>query len=111
MLEKAEEKLSTVSTDPQLREIALERERREIAHRLTLTSAWDEGHEQGVAEGRAEGKARTLLKILAHHRVTLTEAEQERILSCRDLDQLEHWLDRALVASSAEELFEFAVQG
>ncbi len=104
MLEKAEEKLSTVSTDPQLREIALERERREIAHRLTLTSAWDEGHEQGVAEGKAEGERLLLEKLLKRKFGPLPEETRQRLDDAGE-DELTLWAERILTADTLDEIF------
>ncbi|HEX8114522.1 MAG TPA: hypothetical protein VF516_42625 [Kofleriaceae bacterium] len=55
-------------------------------------------------EGKAEGEAAALLKILARRGFTLTTDQRRQVLECTDLGLLEQWLDRALSASSADEL-------
>lgn len=60
---------------------------------------------KGRAEGRAEGEAKALLRVLAARGIDVSEAARARITECADLDQLERWLDRAVVVNSAEELF------
>ena len=46
-----------------------------------------------------------VLRILDRRQVALTDDQRARILSCADLSTLEGWLDRALVATAADELF------
>ena len=58
------------------------------------------------AEGFAEGRADAVLRLLAARGVAVSEAERQRILSCRDLGQLDRWFDRALEAEDISELFE-----
>jgi hypothetical protein len=58
------------------------------------------------AEGRASGEARAVLLVLEARGVELAEATRDRILGCTDLDQLEHWLRRAAIIDSVDELFE-----
>ena len=60
--------------------------------------------ERGIAEGRAQGEATALLKILTRRGLTVTAAQRRRIVACTDLAMLERWLDRSLSASSVEEL-------
>ena len=55
------------------------------------------------AEGKAEGEARALLRVLAARGLTVTEAQRERVLACRDLDTLDRWLERAVTAMSADD--------
>ncbi|MUL40619.1 hypothetical protein FZ103_05395 [Streptomonospora sp. PA3] len=63
------------------------------------------GEAKGLAKGLAEGKAESVLRILAKRGVAVSARARERIASCSDLDQLDAWLDRALVADSADDLF------
>jgi predicted transposase/invertase (TIGR01784 family) len=108
MIEKAEIKLSAVSTDPKLRELALERERRDIAHRLTLTAAWDEGRTEGRAEGRTEGRTEAerlvLQKLLPLKFGTLSEETRKR-LETADEPTLNLWIERFVSASTLGEIF------
>ena len=59
-----------------------------------------------VAEGKAEGKAEDILKILAKRGISLTDEHRRRILGCGDLATLDRWFDRALTATAIRELFE-----
>ncbi|PSJ27649.1 hypothetical protein B7P34_16495 [Streptosporangium nondiastaticum] len=59
---------------------------------------------KGEAKGRAAASA-MVLRVLAHREILVPEAARERITSCTDLDVLERWMDRALTASTIEELF------
>jgi hypothetical protein len=53
-----------------------------------------------VAQGRAEEAARALLTVLRGRGLAVSDAVRERILSQQDLEQLERWLERAIVAPS-----------
>ncbi len=57
------------------------------------------------AEGRAEGLAVSILRVLEGRSVAVPESARERVLGCGDPDTLEVWFDRALSVESAEELF------
>ncbi len=71
------------------------------------TSAWTEGlRAKGRAEGQADAKAESVLRVLRARGKSPDGAARERIESCRDLDQLDVWFDRALSVGRVEELFE-----
>lgn len=58
---------------------------------------------EGREEGRAESEALAILRFLERRGIALSDGE--RVRSCRDLDQLERWLDRAVSVQTAAELF------
>ena len=62
------------------------------------------GWAEGKAAGRAEMMAESIVKILEARGVAVSPAQREEILSCSDLDQLDHWWSRAASASSTGEL-------
>lgn len=64
-----------------------------------------EGKAEGKAEGRAEGTAEAVLKILTKRGLTTTPVQRRQIKACMDLETLDRWLDQALMAASAGELF------
>jgi len=66
---------------------------------------FSEGEEKGKAEGRLEGEARALLRVLEHRGLSVSAEQRERVLACSDLTTLEAWLDRAVTAASTEEVF------
>jgi hypothetical protein len=57
------------------------------------------------AEGKAEGQATMLLKILVGRGLAMTEHQQRRISECTDPATLDRWAQRALTAASVDELF------
>ena len=56
-------------------------------------------------EGRAEGRAGAILRVLDRRGIDVSDEDRERIASCDDLDMLDLWLDRAITATSASEVF------
>ncbi|MFD6097647.1 hypothetical protein ACFVWN_10145 [Nocardiopsis flavescens] len=60
----------------------------------------------GREEGREEGIASSVLRILHKRDLSVSEDVRSRIESCDDIDTLNTWLDRALDATRAEDLFD-----
>jgi hypothetical protein len=56
--------------------------------------------------GRAEGEARALLAALRVRGIPVPDAARERILTERDPDLLERWVERAIVAATVAEVFD-----
>ena len=69
-----------------------------------------QGRSEGRSEGRAEGAARLLLRALRSRGLVVNAEAEQRIRACTELSTLERWLDRALVASSVDEVFEDALR-
>jgi hypothetical protein len=61
---------------------------------------------RGKAEGRAEGEAESVLRVLAVRGIEVPDDARARIRACSDLRQLEVWLERAVGADSLADLFE-----
>jgi hypothetical protein len=57
------------------------------------------------AEGRVEGKAEAVLSVLGRRGLQVTDAQRTMVLACADVATLERWLDRAIVAERAEDVF------
>ncbi|MFI9510484.1 hypothetical protein [Nocardia sp. NPDC052566] len=55
-------------------------------------------------QGEARGEAKSLLKLLRARGIDVADTTETRILECTDLDQLDTWFDRALVASTLDDL-------
>ena len=64
-----------------------------------------EGKTEGKALGEAWGEARAILTVLATRGIAVSESGQTCITECADLEQLDRWLQRAVTASSEDELF------
>ena len=61
---------------------------------------------EGREEGRAEASAAMLLRVVEKRGLELSRAQRSRVLGCRDVAQLERWLDRALEAADAVGVFD-----
>ncbi|GAA2052956.1 hypothetical protein GCM10009839_70820 [Catenulispora yoronensis] len=70
----------------------------------------DEGRAEGVAEGRAEGVAEGLItainQILDRREIRVSQEQRALYSVCSDADQLNTWLDRAITATTAAEIFD-----
>ncbi|MEV0274920.1 hypothetical protein AB0I22_00825 [Streptomyces sp. NPDC050610] len=61
--------------------------------------------EETYLKGKAKGWAQSILRLLEGRGVPVSESVRERITNCTDLDTLNHWFNRAVTATDAEELF------
>ncbi|WP_405166202.1 DUF4351 domain-containing protein [Nocardia sp. NBC_01499] len=66
----------------------------------------DQGRAEGLDRGRAEGEAKALLRILMARGLSVPDDIRTRIVSCLDTEQLEAWMDKAVVADSMNAIFD-----
>jgi hypothetical protein len=59
-----------------------------------------EGRAEGLAQGRTEEAAHALLTVLRARGIAVPDAVREQILSQKDPERLERWLEKAAVAAS-----------
>lgn len=59
-----------------------------------------------VAQGRAEGVARSVLAVLRARGIAVPDAVRDRILAEKEPERLERWLDKAAVASSVASILD-----
>jgi hypothetical protein len=64
-----------------------------------------QGEARGEARGEAKGEARALLKILTSRGIDLTDEQHKMLTTCTDLERIDQWLDLALTATSAGDVF------
>lgn len=64
-----------------------------------------EARVEARAEARVEALAAVILKVLGARGVAVDGDSRTRIESCRDADVLDLWLDRAVIATKASDLF------
>lgn len=73
---------------------------------MTMHKTWADARREGRDEGRAEGEARALLAALRVRGIAVPDAARERILAEKDLERLERWVERAVVAASLADVFD-----
>jgi hypothetical protein len=66
----------------------------------------EEARREGRDEGRTEEAARNLLTVLRVRGIAVPDAARERILAQKDPSLLEHWHERAVVATSLAEVLD-----
>ena len=65
---------------------------------------WDTGRKEGWDAGRNEEAARAVLTVLRVRGIDVPEAAREHILTQKDPERLERWLEKAAVAASVAEV-------
>ncbi|MEY7980935.1 hypothetical protein AB8O53_32065 [Streptomyces pilosus] len=63
------------------------------------------GQEEGREEGRAAGKAEQLLRLMERRSFPVTEEIRQRVITCTDMPLLDLWFDRAIDATTLDEVF------
>ena len=64
------------------------------------------GEARGEARGEAKGEAKAVLMILDGRNIQAPFEARRRILACTDQEALKTWINRALVVTSVDELFD-----
>jgi hypothetical protein len=83
---------------------------RQILEAMMTTSEYEKTfveriHDQGISEGKAEGKAEAVLKLLDARHLAPSQEQRQRVTSCTDSAQLDLWFDRAITADTAADVF------
>lgn len=83
---------------------------RKAGHRAGLSegrkAGRSEGRKAGLSEGRQVGLARAVLRLLARRFSSIPKSVRMRVAANLDERELLRWLDRAVTASSLEEVFD-----
>jgi predicted transposase/invertase (TIGR01784 family) len=110
VIAKAKGALDWLSAQPDVQELARQRERALLEWRSAEWHARAEGEAKGRAEGRAEGEAKgraeALLALLRARGLAVPEDLRARIVACSDIPTLDRWIARAATAGSIEEAVE-----
>jgi hypothetical protein len=78
----------------------------QILENMMSTIEWKSDFIEGFhRQGREEGKAEYLIKMIDARRIVVTDQERQQIISCTDITQLDQWFDRALNATTAADIF------
>jgi len=71
---------------------------------VAMQKSWEDARAEGRAEAQAEARTETLanavLTALRVRGIAVPEAARKRILAQKDLQRLERWLEKAVVATS-----------
>jgi hypothetical protein len=94
--------LDAAAADAAVARALIAKDNPEIRQEKELAEA--QGRARGLAEGEARARALDIVAILETRGLTVTEAQRQQILGCTDLDQLDRWLRRAVLAVSADEV-------
>ena len=93
MVSEAQAILVELSSDEEVQRLA---EERELALKF-----W----EMDLEQGREEGQAASILKLLTARGIELTTEDGARLLACRDISVLDELLRRASTLQPGEDLF------
>ncbi|MFJ7131460.1 hypothetical protein [Streptomyces fungicidicus] len=63
------------------------------------------GQAEGFREGRAAGKAEQLLRLMERRGFSPLEETRQRVTTCTDMPLLDLWFDRAIDATTLDEIF------
>jgi hypothetical protein len=66
-----------------------------------MRKTWEDARIEGGIETRAED----ILTVLSTRGIVVSAAARKRILAQKDPKQLTHWLKKAIVAASVDDLF------
>ncbi|MEO1483956.1 MAG: hypothetical protein AAFU77_17735 [Myxococcota bacterium] len=64
------------------------------------------GFEEGRELGRVAGRADAVLVVFRAGGLCVTRGVEERVLGCRELEQLGRWLTNAVSVETAEQVFD-----
>jgi predicted transposase YdaD len=70
-----------------------------------LQQGEEKGLEKGLEKGAVNSKIEDLIKVIQARGLELTKAELKLVTSCADLSQLATWFNRALDATTTDEIF------
>jgi hypothetical protein len=65
----------------------------------------EQGREQGREQGAARARAQDVLKVLDSRGLQSGAEQRAQIVASAGLEQLDRWFERALLASSVDEVF------
>jgi len=77
---------------------------RKAAHEATFRNLLQRQGYESLEAVRDEGRAQALLAVLAARGIAVPEEARARILACRDVAQLDAWIQRAAIAHALAEV-------
>ena len=67
---------------------------------VAMHRSWEDARTEGRTEGRTEARIKDVLTVLRIRGIAVPDGARQRILSQQDPEQLERWLEKAIVATS-----------
>lgn len=74
-------------------------------HEAGLAEGKEEGREEGRAEGAIKERRASVFRTMRVRSLVPTGKQREMVEACEDLHVLERWAERAVTASSADDIF------
>lgn len=105
LVSEAQTMLVELSSDEEVRRLAEERELALKFYEMELELARDKGREQG----REEGRAGAILQILSARGIHLSTEDHARLMTWRDVSDLDKLVRRASTLQPGEDLFDVPV--
>ena len=84
------------------------RETRRIMEEIMSSDTWAaySPFTQGLVDkGKVEGEAVAVIRILNARGISVPQDAHDRITQCTDLDRIEEWIDRAVTATTLDDVF------
>jgi hypothetical protein len=85
--------------------LASDAARRRLETMMTTMEWKSDFIESYVQQGEVKAKAEGVIKIIDTRGIHATEQQRDMVSSCTDVAQLDEWFGRALVATSAADIF------
>lgn len=73
---------------------------------MTMQGTWEDARELGHKKGLIEARAGAVLEVLRVRGIPVPEDVHQRILAQKDPERLARWHERAILASSADEVID-----
>jgi flagellar biosynthesis/type III secretory pathway protein FliH len=107
VFKQAKDALDRLSADPDARIRAEQREMALFSYELGLSRAHRDGIEKGLEQGRVQGQAELLQRLLTLKFGAVPAEVAARVASATD-EEVARWAERVLSAKTLESVFELA---
>jgi len=73
---------------------------------VAMQRSWEDARGEGRTEGRTEARAKDVLTVLRVRGIAVPDGARQRIQAEQDPEQLERWLEKAIVATSIADVLD-----
>ncbi len=78
---------------------------REEAHLAGFDAGLDKGERLGIGKGKVVEARKAVERVMRKRNLAMSEEQAAQLAACEQLDTLERWLDIAITAATADEVF------